>query len=233
MSVRHGDDSLSPAARAHALAIWNYHHMGQTLRKADAILVLCSHDTVVAERAATLYFEGWAPLLIFSGGHGAITRRMWKDPEAEVFARIALARGVPPDRILTESASTNTGENITFTRRLLESRGLTPRSFIVVQKPYMERRSFATIRKVWPEVAAVVTSPQLSFDDYLALHADGPLGAHDIVSIMVGDLQRIRLYPERGFQIPQEIPVEVWSAYEALVAEGFDSRLVSGSPTGR
>ena len=45
---------------------------------------------------------------------------------------------------------------------------------------------------------------------------------------MVGDLQRIRIYPALGFQIPQEIPDDVWEAYERLVAAGYDSRLVRG-----
>ena len=43
---------------------------------------------------------------------------------------------------------------------------------------------------------------------------------------MVGDLQRIRVYAERGFQIPQEIPANVWSAYEKLVALGYTAHLV-------
>jgi hypothetical protein len=43
---------------------------------------------------------------------------------------------------------------------------------------------------------------------------------------MVGDLQRIREYPARGFQVPQVIPEDVWAAYEALVAAGFDRHLV-------
>jgi hypothetical protein len=47
-----------------------------------------------------------------------------------------------------------------------------------------------------------------------------------VISIMVGDLQRIRVYPEKGFQIPQEIPADVWDAYEELVAAGYDTRLV-------
>jgi hypothetical protein len=46
------------------------------------------------------------------------------------------------------------------------------------------------------------------------------------VSIMVGDLQRVKLYGENGFQIPQEIPGDVWDAFETLVAAGYDSRLV-------
>ena len=134
--------------------------------------------------------------------------------------------GVPGERIIVETRSTNTGENVQFTRRLLEERGLDPESFILVQKPYMERRAYATFKRYWPEKRAVVTSPQFSFEDYLKNHSNGALTEDEIVCIMVGDLQRIRLYPERGFQIPQEIPDEVWAAYEGLVAAGYDRHLI-------
>jgi hypothetical protein len=43
---------------------------------------------------------------------------------------------------------------------------------------------------------------------------------------MVGDLQRIRVYPARGYQIAQEIPDEVWGAFEELVRAGYDKYLV-------
>ncbi|HYN84463.1 MAG TPA: YdcF family protein [Pyrinomonadaceae bacterium] len=212
--------------RAHGLAekLWHYHRMNHRLREADAVLVLCSYDRRVAERGAELLLGGWSPLLIFSGGLGTITSRMWSEPEADQFARVARAMGVPGERILVENRSTNTGENVVFTRRLLAERGLDPNSFILVQKPYMERRSYATFRKFWPEKEAVVTSPQVSFDEYLNDYTELP--ADEVVGIMVGDLQRIRLYPARGFQIPQEIPEEVWAAYEELVAAGYDTHLV-------
>lgn len=200
--------------------------MGHAPVRADVIVVLCSHDRRVAERGAELWLEGWAPLLVFSGGLGAITGRMWSVPEAVQFAEVAAARGVPREAMLVEDRSTNTGENVLFTRRLLAERGLDPHSFILVQKPYMERRSYATFRKLWPEKEVVVTSPQVSFDEYLRAYSDETLSEDDVVGIMVGDLQRIRLYPERGFQIPQEIPAEVWSAYEELVRSGYDRRLV-------
>ena len=155
-----------------------------------------------------------------------MTRELWSEPEADVFARIAIERGVPADRILREGRSTNTGENVLFTRQLLAERGLDPQSFIVVQKPYMERRSFATFRKVWPEKTVTVTSPRITLDDYLTRYSHGSLTPDDVIDIMVGDLQRIHLYPSRGFQIAQEIPPEVWAAYEGLVKAGFDKRLV-------
>jgi len=215
-------------ARIRALAetIWRYHHLNHQLSPADAILVLCSHDTVVAKRAAELFLQGLAPLLILAGGLGTVTRQLWREPEADQFARIAAAMGVPDDRILIENRSTNTGENVAFTRALLAARAIEAESFIVVQKPYMERRSYATFRKVWPEKRVIVTSPQESMDDYLRRYSHAALSADDVISIMVGDLQRIRLYPAKGFQIHQDIPDDVWQAYEQLVEAGYDRHLV-------
>lgn len=209
-----------------AKTLWDYHLMKHQVAKADAILVLCSHDERVAERGAQLFLEGWAPLIIFSGGRGAITSKLWNEPEAERFARIATRMNVPPENILIEPDSTNTGENVAFTKRLLAERGLDPQKFIVVQKPYMERRSYATFRKLWPEKELIVTSPQVSFRDYVAEYTNRSLSETDVVGIMVGDLQRIKIYPARGFQIEQEIPNEVWEAFEHLVRAGYDNYLI-------
>jgi uncharacterized SAM-binding protein YcdF (DUF218 family) len=209
-----------------AKIIWDYHQLNHQLSRADAILVLCSHDKAVAERGAQLYLEGWAPLLIFSGGLGAITRQMWTEPEADQFAAIAMAMGVPRDRILIENKSTNTGENVLFTKALLAERQIDPATLILVQKPYMERRTFATFRKVWPEKDIIVTSPRVSFDDYLSRYSNDALSREDVISIMVGDLQRVKLYPDRGFQIAQDIPDDVWRAFEELVQAGYDRHLV-------
>ena len=214
--------------RTHTLAekIWQYHQMKHQLERADAILVLCSHDKKVAETGAQLFLEGWAPLLIFAGGLGSVTREMWTEPEADQFAETAISLGVPREKILIENRSTNTGDNILFTKQLLAEKQIDPQRFILVQKPYMERRSFATFRKVWPEKEVLVTSPQVSFDEYLGGYANEELSKDDVISIMVGDLQRIKLYPVKGFQIHQEIPDDVWSAYEELVKAGYDQRLV-------
>jgi hypothetical protein len=68
----------------------------------------------------------------------------------------------------------------------------------------------------------IVTSPQISFEAYPT--EEIPL--ERVINIMVGDLQRIRFYPEKGFQIFQEIPADVWQAYEQLVASGFNKHLM-------
>jgi len=207
--------------------IWNYHRLNQQLEKSDAVLVLCSHDKLVAEYAARLFLDDWAPLLIFSGGLGSITRSLWSEPEADQFARIAVHLGVPKERILIENKSSNTGENVLFTKKLLAYKGLSPHSFILVQKPYMERRSFATFKKFWPEKPVVVTSPQVSFAEYLGRYSNPSLSRDDVINIMVGDLQRIWLYPKKDFQIEQEIPGSVWLAYRHLVKAGYDKHLLT------
>jgi uncharacterized SAM-binding protein YcdF (DUF218 family) len=159
---------------------------------------------------------------VFSGGLGKITASIWTESEAERFAAIAIAKGVPAEVILTENKSTNTGENILFTQQLLQEKQIDVNSFIVVQKPYMERRSFATFKKHWPEKKLFVTSPDISFDNYITAELSMEL----LINSMVGDLQRIKLYPGKGFQIHQDIPEDVWESFETLVAMGFDRFII-------
>ncbi len=207
-----------------ALIIWNYMQMNEKPVKSDAVFCLCSHDTRVAERAAELMNYGYGDILIISGGFGKLTEDIFDEPEAEIFSKIAIARGVAPERILLEPRSTNTGENITFTYDLLQSKKIHIESFVLVQKPYMERRSYATFKKQWPDntTKITVTSPRLSFDEYTA----AGISRTDVIHVMVGDLQRIREYPALGYQIEQSIPEDVWNAYLLLVSAGFDHHLI-------
>jgi uncharacterized SAM-binding protein YcdF (DUF218 family) len=176
----------------------------------------------VAERGADLILDGWAPLIVFSGALGAFTAGMWERPEAEIFADVAAARGVPRDRMLLEKAATNTAENVVLSRALLAEHGLFPRRAIAVQKPYMERRTQATFRAQWPELDVIVTSPQLAFEDY----ANGSILPDDLVHIMGGDLQRLIVYGQKGWSAPQDVPPDVRAAYERLVAAGYTRRLL-------
>lgn len=205
-----------------AQKIWDYHHLNHRVEKSDVILVMGSHDLRVAERGAQLFLEHWAPLLVFSGGLGRLTRGVWDRPEADRFAEIAARMGVPREAMLIENRSTNTGENVRFTKDLLAKLHIDPQKFLLVHKPYMERRAFATFRKFWPEKQALVTSPQMSLEDYPSQE----ISKRDVIGIMVGDLQRIRIYSAKGYQIPQEIPPDVWAAGQELIRMGFTQNII-------
>lgn len=207
--------------------LWDYHHLNHTLKPADLIFGLGSHDIRVAERAAELYLGKYAPKVIFSGGFGRLTEGDWDKAEADTFAEVAIRMGVPPEDVLIENRATNTGENISLGYETLKAHHIFPKKIILVQKPYMERRTYATFMKQWPGEAVeiveiMVTSPQIPLEEY----STDPIFREKFINAMVGDTQRIKLYEERGFQIPQEMPDDVWSAYEELVRLGYDKQLM-------
>lgn len=218
------DEKMMPdAVYRDAETVYNYHRMNRPLRPASAIFCLCSLDTRVAVYAAKLFHDKIAPLLIFSGNTGALTAGLFGKPEAEHFADIAVSLGVPRDQIVVEPASTNTGENIRFTYDLLRDQRIHIESLVLVQKPYMERRTYATFRQQWPDwqTSFTITSPQMSFAEYP--DEDNPREL--VTSIMVGDLIRIKEYPALHYQVYQEIPDEVWEAGQRLIQEGYDKHL--------
>ncbi|MFF5262967.1 YdcF family protein [Actinomadura viridis] len=189
------------------------------LAPGEVILAMGCHDVRVAVHAARLWHEGWAPLVVVSGGRGKITAG-WEETEARVFARVAREHGVPAEALLLEEAAANTGENITATRSLLAGHGVPVRRGILVAKPYMTRRSVATARLRWPEVEWLASAPEIGYDTYLEEDA------RRFLELMVGDLQRVVVYAERGFQVPMPVPEAAWAAHLRLAELGYDRHLI-------
>lgn len=206
-----------------ARTLWDYMQMHQSLRKCDAIFLLGNRDDRTGEYAAKLFNEGYGKWLIISGGS---SRLAWDDAdtEAEHFAHIAVKAGVPPEKLLLEDRATNTGQNIEFTYELLRQKRLSVKSMLLVQKPYMERRTYATFKKQWPDrrTEIIVSSPPCSYDSYF--NAQNP--KEDVLNIMVGDLQRIVEYPKLGFQIHQRVPDGVTRAWQTLIDAGYTQHLI-------
>jgi Uncharacterized conserved protein len=219
---------MTEISRKLARVLWDYHNLRQELpARADIILAAGSHDDRVAHHAADLMLRGTAPLLVTSGGLGKVTSQIRTEPEGERFRRLAVARGVDESTILVEPAATNTGENLTLSRKLLSERGLHPQSGIIVTKPYMKRRALATALKQWSDVTWWVSAPDLDFTEY----ATPDVPERRMIELMVGDLQRIRIYAEQGFQAPQELPDDVWAAFEELVSLGYDRYVIRTTST--
>jgi uncharacterized SAM-binding protein YcdF (DUF218 family) len=213
------DTSIQYAAQV----LWDYLKIGLPLRKCDCVIAMGSHDLRVAEYAAELVLQGWAPLLVCSGGLGRLTRDIWDESEAEKFARVARIAGVKEEVILLEDRSTNTGENIRFSQALLKERGIVVRSALLVHKPYMERRALATAQHYWPELDAVPTSPEISLAEY---PIEG-ITMEEIIQIMVGDFERILVYPNKGFQSGMTVSPEASGAFDYLKNHGFTKYLVA------
>lgn len=205
-----------------ATLIWNYHQMGHELRPCSAAIGLGSHDLGVATAAADLYRAGLFPVVVFSGGNSPTTRARFPRGEAVHYREHALGLGIPDEAILVEPKAANTGQNITLSRELLAEASIEVSSLLLISKPYMERRSYATCRKLWPEAEVVCASEPLELDDYIKSIGDEKL----VVDMLVGDLQRVIEYPKLGFAVEQDVPGDVHDAYERLLRDGFDSRLI-------
>ena len=205
--------------------IWDYLCLNQTLEKADCIVGFGNFNTDIARRAAELYHQGYAPKVLFTGGLGRNTEGLLPEQEAVRFAKVAMECGVPAADILIEDKSANTKENIEFTRCLLEREGIPHGHILGVHQPFMERRIKAAMGVYWPELRFSVTSPQVTIPEYLARAKEQGISENASVSVIVGDFQRMDLYAKKGYQLPQHIPEEAWTAFRELVAMGFDKQL--------
>ncbi|HUI54246.1 MAG TPA: YdcF family protein [Bryobacteraceae bacterium] len=216
---------MDPEVLRLARIIWDYHQLHQEPVPAGVIVALGTNDLRVAKWAADWYLRGYGKTLVCTGGfaHQAdLLVTPWLKTEAEMYADVAERCGVPRERILLETQATNTAENIRFARYLLEERGIQPHNILMVVKPFMERRVWATLAVEWPEMPATLASPAMTLEEYFT----DDLPAGKVNNIMVGDLQRIWVYARRGWSAPQPIPAEVLEAYRGLIALGFTRHLI-------
>ena len=213
---------LSYEVRADVETLWRYHDMHHELRPCDVGIGLGSHDLGVAVGATRLFQAGLFPWIVFTGANAPTTVERFPRGEAVHYREYAVDQGVPPEAILVEPRATNTAENLKFSRALLAERRIPVESVLIMSRPYQQRRAYATCRLVWPEVEVVCASNPLELDDYVRSIGD----ARRVVDMLVGDTQRIEVYAQRGFAIPQEMPDEVQAAFERLVAAGYTSRLI-------
>ena len=205
--------------------LWDFMHMGQLLEKADVIVGFGCYDEDIPKRCAELWHQGFAPWVCFSGGLGRNTSGIWSKSEAERFAAIAMAEGVPAERIILENKSTNSAENLLFTPKVLKEAGIKAEKIIAVHKPYMEKRLWAAMQVYWPAVQAVYTSPQVTVEEHIAHAEKIGMTRKGVIETIVGDVQRMELYAEKGYQAPVEIPDEVRAAFDSLVAQGYTGQL--------
>jgi uncharacterized SAM-binding protein YcdF (DUF218 family) len=203
--------------------LWDYLRIGAPLERREAIVAFGGHDLRVADWAAQLWLDGWAPKLVLSGGLGYYTSKIWREPEAHKFRRIAIDRGVNADAILVEDQSRNSGENVALTRKLLETNDFRLTRAICVQKPCLERRVQLTLQKQWSGCDFLLNSPPIPYEAYARPDI---IGFDKLVNELVGQVDRVERYPDLGFTEKTKVPEEVISAKRQLVELGFAKHLI-------
>lgn len=197
--------------------LWNYLTIETPLTPGDVIIVGGSTDMGTGAKAAELYHLGFAPLIIFSG----YQQSGLDGTEADLLAHSAEQRGVPPQAVLREPNASNTGDNILFSKKLLDERGIIPEKVILIHKPYMTRRFLATAQAQWGSTQPqfMVAHEDISIDNYFL-----KFGRGEVIRKMLGDFKRMQTYARKGYQTPQEIPAEVQEVYDTLVDRGHQVR---------
>lgn len=208
-----------------AQTLWDYHQLGHAPRPTDIAIGLGSHDIGVAEHTADLYHQGMFPLIVFTGANAPTTIEVFPRGEAVHFTERAVELGVSEEAIIQENEATNTGENFTLTKALLESKGIHPKSATIISRPYQQRRAYATAMKLWPGLDLVCSSRPQPLEEYIASIGDEAR----VLNMLAGDTQRIWIYADNGFAIPQSVDVTTLDAFRRLVGAGYTKRLISPS----
>jgi hypothetical protein len=203
-------------AAAHTLYDWlALRNQPAPTTKVDAVIGFGHFDLNIPRHCIQWLREGRAEHVIFTGGIGAGTADLGK-PEAEAFADVLLADAPElAERMIFENRSTNTAENLKFTAELLRSSWpeIELRSVALVATPCRQRRVWLTWMKHHPEVAAINQPVPASFEQTEALYASK---GQDLISQLLGEWQRIRDYPAKGWITLDQIPDAVNDAAAAL-----------------
>ena len=63
-------------------------------------------------------------------------------------------------------------------------------------------------------------------EQYLSTAKERGRDEQATINMLVGDFQRVKLYADKGYQIPQEIPDLVWQAFYELKDMGYTEQLI-------
>ena len=174
---------------------------------ADAIFVFGHYDPRLALHAAHLYKIGKAKKIILSGkGRDKIPSGFLT--EADFYASLIEMDGVPRSALVLERESTNTLENVQFGINACEKIGFSPKSLIQVAMPPLLRRSCATFRKQFPDIAVYGSAFKISEEEYLAMPRR--------LKRIIAEFDRLKEYADKGDIVDVQIPDVVAQALQEI-----------------
>ena len=205
-----------------AKILWDFHCSSRNeapFHDIDVIVGLGSYDITIVDRCVQLSGEHIQAQVIFTGKCGNWTAGLYSKTEAEHFRDLAVAKGVNPDRILVEAEAGNISENIIYAERLLAHKEF---KVVYVTKPQTLMRLATTVRKVGSVKNCLFDAPERNIEEAIEI-----FGQEQIYSEMVGDLDRLLVYPSKGFSEKVEVEASVLKAGKALIDAGFTSHLLA------
>ena len=201
-----------------AAEIWSYMSVVKSCGKSDAIVICCSYDLRVYDHACQLIHDGYSKKLVISGKSGSWTQHLWSETEAQVFYERAIANGINENQILLEPNATNFGENIMFSKALIPN----AKTVIFVSKPNSLLRVKLVVKELWPEISVYVSCPDIHFPDQVS----NIIGVWGVINEMVGDIDRIQVYPKLGYQAEHPLPEKILENWHYLMEHGFTHHLL-------
>lgn len=210
--------------------LWDYLCLKNEPIKADCIIGLGSILKNVPKKCAELYKQGFGNYIIFTGNCGKGTEGVISKTEAEIFKDIAISEGVPEDKILIETEATNTYENFKYSIQVLKENGLSPESFLIIGKPYQERRANCIASIELAKCSFAVAPFLMSLDEFLEyVNTNNLMSLEDVINELVGEINICLIAPNYGIQQESDIPKEVMESYERLCSAGYTRYMVTDS----
>lgn len=208
--------------------IFDYMSLNQNIKKCDIMIGCGCSSLTIPVVCSNLYKQGFSNKIIFAGGYGKVTKDTFKKQESVIYKEIAIKEGVEESAIYLDTESSNTLENFLFSKKIIEENNWNVHSILIVHNKHYERRIFNTARKVFPNQEIMITSKDISFDEYFnALKQRKKEDIDTIISVSVGNIQRMVIYPQLGLQVEDKVPEEVIHSYQKLKSLGFDGGILS------
>ena len=203
--------------------LWDYLCLNTKPEKSECIIGLGSILTLIPKKCAELYKKDLGDYIIFSGNCGKGTKGVISITEAERFKNIAREEDVPDRKILIEPDATTTYENYKYIKKVLASNNLNPNSFLIVGKPYQERRALLIANLEFTDKKYEVASFNITLNDYLDyVKKDKFMKEEDIINEMIGEISLIIKAPKYDLQSKEHIPTKVIDSYKKIVALGYN-----------
>jgi uncharacterized SAM-binding protein YcdF (DUF218 family) len=171
------------------------------IEKADIIFVPGGSHPELGEYAASLWKQGYAPLVMPSGGVSIKTGKFngvkakqeiynkYYTTDCEFLSDVLIMNGVSKSAIIGENQSSFTKDNAYFSRKVLDGKGIIIEKAIICCKNFHARRALMCYQFAFPEVEFRVY-PTPYYEQDIDITKDNWYQTEAGIKRVLGELQR-------------------------------------------